>query len=326
MRICCILSASLLLCTATGASEPAPPPGAADPLQGLTKQERAAWNSTVGLFCHAYVQSEQGDFVPVPARAFQYICGAIRWHKNYITAGAPKAIKKLEDKLAKAKADVRLGGTFERSAQELRAQELLRERIADLERQLQETRANLHRREVAYSQGDLVALERLGSPLLEQFIVGEVGAFDQTFTVKLVRNETVVLGSVSKKRERFWVSLEGWPTGHLVSDRQYTLDEHDRTGIVTGTRAYETAEGGMKTALVIERVEVHAYLRGITQAQFIELLQTKAITPGEFARLVLPAHRKKPNTYMDDVLRRLEPPPSQASPTEDDEEKTVQDE
>ena len=40
MRICCILSASLLLCTATGASEPAPPPGAADPLQGLTKQER----------------------------------------------------------------------------------------------------------------------------------------------------------------------------------------------------------------------------------------------------------------------------------------------
>jgi hypothetical protein len=321
MRAFCMVAASLLLCAAAAASEPAPPRAAPDPLQGLTEQERAAWNSTVGFFCHAYVRSEQGDFARVPARAFQYICSAIRWHKNYIAVVGPKEIKQLEEKLANAKSQVRLGGTFGRSAQELRAQELLRERITDLERQLQEARAKLRQCEAAYSRGDLVTLESLGSPVLEQFIVGEIGAFDQQFTVKLVRDETTVLGSISKNGERFWVSLEGWPTGQLVTDRYSTLDEHDRTGIVTGTRGYETAEGGTKTALVIERVEVGAYLAGITQAQFIELLQTRGMTPGDFARVVLAAYQEKPKAYVDEVLRRLEAPP-----TKDDQQKTAQDE
>jgi hypothetical protein len=330
MRTLCVLSAALVLCAASGASEPATPRVTPDPLRDLNEQERAVWNSTIGYFCHAYVRGLQGDLVRVPPEPFEYIRGAIRWHGRYITVVGPQKIQQLENQLAQAKSQVVLGGTFGKSDAEIRAQAWSRQRVADLERLLREAREALRQRQVAYNQGDLVTLEALGAPALERFVVGEIGALTQRFTVVVIQDETTALASISMGGERFGIRLEGWPTADLVTDRSYTMDTQDRTGIVTGTRAYTTTALGTKTALVIRRVEVQDYLAGITQAEFIELLKTKGMTPLEFTHLVTSVRAEKPDTYVDEVLRRLEAPPTEAPPTEappteDDQQKTTQD-
>jgi hypothetical protein len=325
MRTLCMLAASLLLCAAAAASEPATPRATPDPLRDLNEQERAVWNSTIGYFRHAYVRGLQGGLVRVPPEPFEYILGAIRWHGRYVTVLGPQKIQQLENQLAQARSQVVLGGTFGKSDAEIRAQAQSRQRVAYLEGLLQEAREALRQRQVAYNQGDLVTLEALGAPALERFVVGEIGALAQGFTVEAIQDETTALASISIKGDHFWISLEGWPTTDLVTDRSYTMDAQDRTGIVTGTRAWTTTALGTKTALVIRRVEVQDYLAGITQAEFIELLKTKGMTPLEFTHLVASVRAEKPDTYVAEVLRRLEAPPTEAPPTENDQQKTTQD-
>ncbi|MBN1919127.1 MAG: hypothetical protein JW889_14575 [Verrucomicrobia bacterium] len=301
---------------AVGGSRAASPAASADavppPLQEFTAQEQAIWNSSIGYFCHAYIWSEQGGYERVPASAYEYVLGAIRWHQRYVTVTGPEEIAKIEKKLADTKARVRLGGTFGLTPNEVRGREMLQEQIAHLERELNEARAKLRQRQLAYNRGDLVALESFGTAVLEKFAAGEIGALERSFRVRFVHDEKTALAEISPKNgEHFWVSLEGWPTGHLVTDRTYSLDKDDRTGVVRGARGYKTAESGMKTALVIERVVVQPYLAGITPAQFVELLQIKGITPKQFVQMVHAASQEKPQAYVGDVLRRLDELPAE---------------
>jgi len=321
----CVLGGFVMVCASQAASPPASTGTVPASLQELTQEERAVWNSSIGHFCHAYVRTDEAGYERVPDDALEYIRLAIRWQQNNITVTLPKEIEALESRIADKRSHIHPGGTFALTHRERQAQEKLKQDIGALERKLKETRVLLQRCQVAFSQGDLVALESLAPPVLRRFAVGEVGGLEDKFTVRLIHDEKTALAEISpgksvtkpdgeKQEDVFWVSLEGWPTGHLVTDREYTLDKNDRIGVVRGTRGFETAESGMRTALVIQRVVPGPYLAGITPAQFVEVLQSKGLTPRQFVQLVYPISVEKPNSYVAEVLRRLDELPAKGEP------------
>ena len=273
--------------------------------QALSKEELALWNACIGDFRHAYVVQDD-MYTRVPDEIQAYLTITMAWHKKYVTVTGPRKIKKFQKDIQDKRDELVFIGGFEADKKKRRHRDSLPKTIARLERQLAQEQAKLRAERTALARDDFSTLLSRHSPTLEKYEAGELGNMKHGFQVESILGEKAARVRVTVTGERFWLHLRGWPADKWVTDGEYTLADDDNVGRVSGTRAYETAAGGTRNALLIERIDVTPYVRGLTQEQFVAFLKSKGTTRKEFVHVVYRARKQDAANYVTNVVTQLE--------------------
>jgi hypothetical protein len=129
--------------------------------------------------------------------------------------------------------------------------------------------------------------------------VGGVGKLSGVEVLQVVDDDEMM---VEYAETRLW--LEGISTEGIADG---VAGDLPGVYLITGTKRYETAIGGLKTVFVAKRFAVHQYLRKPTAAQFLKFTTGAGYPPAEFVRLGDDAKRREPKLYRETLAGSLAP-------------------